>query len=151
MVRCYGRVLGEFSFPNSRDLLKGRQSGHNRRYEGESGSKGAEMKNFKASLAIGACLLFCSAGLVLGAQSAPGTQGTQHQPGTTAGFNCGTMTAPVEPGQASSSPGSPFNETTPGHAGTVYAGSTGTASLANAASPAAVSQYDVACHQLTIK
>ena len=47
---------------------------------------------------------------------------TTGQPGTTAGFNCGTSTAPVEPGNAASAPGSPFNETAPGHAGTVYAG-----------------------------
>jgi hypothetical protein len=53
----------------------------------------------------------------------------------------------LEPGHAASSPGSPFNESLPGHAGTVYAG-TG----ANTNTPAnahAVSQYDVACFQVT--
>ena len=35
------------------------------------------------------------------------------------------------------------------HAGTVYAGSDGTASLAHAQSDKAVSQYDVACFQLS--
>lgn len=74
---------------------------------------------------------------------------TTGQPGTSAGFNCGTSSAPDEPGNAASSPGSPFNETTPGHAGTVYAGSPGTASAEHANSTAAVSQYDSACRQLS--
>lgn len=73
---------------------------------------------------------------------------TTGQPGTTAGFNCG-VTAPTEPGQASSSPGSPFNETLPGNAGTRYAGNSGTASVAHAGSTAAVSQYDTACRRLS--
>jgi hypothetical protein len=47
---------------------------------------------------------------------------TTGQPGTTGGFNCATNTAPVEPGNAANAPGSAFNETTPGRAGTVYAG-----------------------------
>jgi len=70
------------------------------------------------------------------------------QPGTTAGFNCATSTAPVEPGQAASAPGSSFNETSPGTAGTVYAGN-GPGSTAHAGSTAAVSQYDAACRQLS--
>jgi hypothetical protein len=73
---------------------------------------------------------------------------TTGQPGTTAGFNCGTASAPVEPGNASSAPGSAFNETGPGIAGTVYAGN-GAASVNNAGSTAAVSQYDAACRQLS--
>jgi hypothetical protein len=73
---------------------------------------------------------------------------TTGQPGTTAGFNCGTNTAPVEPGNAANAPGSAFNETLPGHAGTVYAGN-GTPSKQNAGSTAAVSQYDSACRQLS--
>ena len=73
---------------------------------------------------------------------------TTGQPGTTAGFNCDTPTAPVEPGNASSAQGSAFNETRPGTAGTVYAGN-GSASLNNAGSTAAVSQYDTACRQLS--
>jgi hypothetical protein len=72
---------------------------------------------------------------------------TTGQPGTTAGFNCGTTSAPVEPGQAANAPGSAFNETLPGHAGTVYAGN-GPGS-AHAGSTAAVSQYDAACRQLS--
>lgn len=70
------------------------------------------------------------------------------QPGTTAGFNCGTRTAPVEPGNASSAPGSAFNETGPGRAETVYAGN-GPGSVNHAGSTAAVSQYDAACRQLS--
>ncbi len=73
---------------------------------------------------------------------------TTGQPGTTAGFNCATSTAPVEPGNASSAPGSAFNESSPGTAGTVYAGN-GSASVDNAGSTAAVSQYDAACAQLS--
>jgi hypothetical protein len=45
------------------------------------------------------------------------------------------------------SPGSVFNPS--GQAGTVYAGNPGTASLANANSPNAVSQYDIACKNVT--
>jgi hypothetical protein len=54
---------------------------------------------------------------------------------------------PVTPGNAANSPGSPFNSN--GQAGLVYAGNPGTASLAHSNSTAAVSQYDVACVQLS--
>jgi hypothetical protein len=81
---------------------------------------------------------------VAGAQQTP----TTGQPGTTQGFNCGTSTAPVEPGNAANAPGSAFNETTPGHAGTVYAGN-GSGSTQHAGSTAAVSQYDTACRRLS--
>ena len=73
---------------------------------------------------------------------------TTGQPGTTAGFNCATASAPTEPGKAANAPGSAFNETTPGTAGTVYAGN-GPGSTAHAGSTAAVSQYDSACRQLS--
>jgi hypothetical protein len=73
---------------------------------------------------------------------------TTGQPGTTAGFNCGTSSAPSEPGNAANAPGSAFNETTPGTAGTVYAGN-GPGSVNHAGSTAAVSQYDAACRQLS--
>jgi len=115
------------------------------------------MKHLLASLAIGACLLLPSAGVVLGA--GPPTKPSQNpitgQPGTSAGFNCGTASAPTTPGQAASAPGAPFNEPAPvgtgpgGVAGQHYAGNDNTASLANANSTAAVSQYDVACVQAT--
>jgi hypothetical protein len=72
---------------------------------------------------------------------------TTGQPGTTQGFNCDTLSAPVEPGNAANAPGSAFNETLPGHAGTVYAGNGPGSSNAN--STAAVSQYDTACRRLS--
>src|SRR5215469_903407 len=87
--------------------------------------------------------------MVVPAASALAAQNpTTGQPGTTAGFNCGTATAPVEPGHAANAPGSAFNETTPGRAGTVYAGN-GPGSVNHAGSTAAVSQYDAACRQLS--
>jgi hypothetical protein len=70
------------------------------------------------------------------------------QPGASAGNACGvTLNALSTPGQAKSAAGSPFNPT--GRAGAVYAGNPGTASLAHAASSHAVSQYDIACVQVS--
>ena len=60
---------------------------------------------------------------------------------------CLSSTAPAEPGQAASAPGSAFNETRPGTAGTVYAGNGISATTAGSAN--AVSQYDVACFQVS--
>jgi hypothetical protein len=60
---------------------------------------------------------------------------------------CLSSTAPHEPGNAANAPGSAFNETLPGHAGTVYAGNGVSANTAN--SSHAVSQYDVACYQVS--
>ena len=65
------------------------------------------------------------------------------QPGQT----CLSGTAPAEPGNAASAPGSAFNETAPGTAGTVYAGNGVSATTANSGN--AVSQYDVACYQVS--
>jgi hypothetical protein len=98
-----------------------------------------------------ACVLgtFAVGMVLVPAASVGATQNpTTGQPGTTAGFNCATSTAPVEPGHAASAPGSAFNETRPGTAGTVYAGN-GPGSTAHAGSTAAVSQYDAACRQLS--
>ena len=67
------------------------------------------------------------------------------QPGAP-NVTCGD-TNPMTPGGSASAPGSPFNEN--GTAGTVYAGNPGTASLAHSNSTHAVSQYDVACFQLS--
>jgi hypothetical protein len=112
-----------------------------------------------SSLAMGVCLLALSPGVALAGQANAGTiTPTTGQPGTAAGFNCGTTTAPVTPGNAANAQ-SVFNEPFPvgttsqfgGIAGQHYAGNTNpvtgspTASLANAASTAASSQYDVAC------
>ncbi len=57
-----------------------------------------------------------------------------------------TTSAANEPGKASTAPGSAFNENG-GTAGAVYAGSGISATKAN--SSHAVSQYDVACYQVT--
>ncbi len=70
---------------------------------------------------------------------------TTGQPGAPTN-TCGTAN-PVTPGASASAPGSPFNGT--GQAGNVYAGNPGTASLANSNSTTTVSQYDVACVQLS--
>jgi hypothetical protein len=60
---------------------------------------------------------------------------------------CLSSTAPAEPGQAALAPGSAFNETGPGTAGIVYAGNG--VSATTSANAAAVSQYDVACYQVS--
>src|SRR5438552_12070966 len=60
---------------------------------------------------------------------------------------CLSSTAPSEPGQAAAAPGSAFNETGPGTAGVVYAGNGVSATTAGSAN--AVSQYDVACFQVS--
>ena len=60
---------------------------------------------------------------------------------------CLSSTAPSEPGHAATASGSAFNETTPGKAGTVYAGNG--ISATKAGSTKAVSQYDVACFQIS--
>ena len=54
---------------------------------------------------------------------------------------------PVTPGSSATATGSPFNPN--GQAGVVYAGNPDTASLNNANSSAAVSQYDTACVRLS--
>ncbi len=79
-------------------------------------------------------------GLVLGSSAVATATG---QPSQT----CLSSTAPNEPGQAASAPGSAFNETGPGTAGTVYAGNG--VSTTTPASSNAVSQYDVACFQVS--
>jgi hypothetical protein len=107
---------------------------------------------FRRALILGA---FTSLAVVVpagvaGALSSSGVKQTPTtgQPGTSAGFNCGTLSAPVEPGHAANSPGAPFNETLPGEAGTNYAGN-GAPSMNHAGSTAAVSQYDTACRRLS--
>src|SRR5438128_12323664 len=71
--------------------------------------------------------------------ASPGTQGQPNQ-------SCLSSTAPSEPGNASSAPGSAFNENG-GIAGGVYAGN-GAPSL-NGNTDKAISQYDVACFQVS--
>ncbi len=71
----------------------------------------------------------------------PSISGTG-QPGQT----CLSSTAPSEPGNAASAPGSAFNENG-GIAGSVYAGNG--VSATTSGSGQAVSQYDVACYQVS--
>jgi hypothetical protein len=104
------------------------------------------MSKLRRSLGFGAATVVAAL-MPVGIAGAVQTP-TTGQPGTTAGFNCATSTAPVEPGHAANAPGSAFNETTPGHAGTVYAGNA-PGSTQHAGSTAAVSQYDAACRQLS--
>lgn len=95
--------------------------------------------------------ILCVAALTLAALA--GTSGaamatvspTTGQPGAPAN-TCGDLN-PVTPGASATAPGSPFNGD--GQAGVVYAGNPDTASLAHANSTVAVSQYDVACVQLS--
>jgi len=62
---------------------------------------------------------------------------------------CLSSTAPQEPGNASASPGSPFNEPVDGSSGGIagsrYAGS----QPQNSKNPTSVAQYDVACFQVS--
>ena len=58
---------------------------------------------------------------------------------------CGTGSATVTPGNSATANGSPFNP----NVTKFYAGNANSASLANANSTAAVSQYDTACLRLS--
>lgn len=90
-----------------------------------------------AVAAAAACALGAAPGL-----AAPNPSGTG-QPSQT----CLSSTAPAEPGGSAAARGSAFNETGPGTAGAVYAGNG--VSATTAGSPNAVSQYDVACYQVS--
>jgi len=80
-------------------------------------------------------------GVTAAADTSPNGPGQPGAPNTT----CQQFT--VMPGNSAAAAGSVFNPN--GVAGTVYAGNPGTASLANANSMHAVSQYDIACFQQT--
>jgi hypothetical protein len=73
---------------------------------------------------------------------------TTGQPGASNGVTCysGDSTANA-PGNSMNAPGSAYNPN--GTAGTVYAGNAKTASVAHSNSTAAVSQYDIACLQVS--
>ncbi|VVB54671.1 Uncharacterised protein [uncultured archaeon] len=83
--------------------------------------------------------------LVVGIVSADPSPNGPGQPGAPNNV-CG-LSNPVTPGSSSSAPGSAFNGS--GVAGTVYAGNPGTASFLHANSVHAVSQYDIACFQVS--
>jgi hypothetical protein len=76
----------------------------------------------------------------------PSPTGSPGQPGAP-GTTCGSSDATSSPGNSSNANGAPFNPN--GTAGTVYAGNPGTASQEHANSTHAVSQYDIACFQVT--
>jgi hypothetical protein len=104
------------------------------------------MKHAIASLAVGACLLLPSAGLVLAANPHTVTM-TKGQPGTTNGITCNTGSVGGGPGGSANGNGSPFNPAvTPPYAGNP-GNPTGPGGAVTTANPAAVSQYDVACFQ----
>jgi hypothetical protein len=86
--------------------------------------------------------------VVLGSCMAIANPALAGQPGVSAGNECRvTENALMTPGRSISAKGSPFNPE--GRAGEVYAGNPGTASLAHAGSEHAVSQYDIACVQVS--
>jgi hypothetical protein len=82
---------------------------------------------------------------VVGIVSAAPNPNGHGQPG--APLNTCGPSNPVTPGGSGSARGSPFNPD--GVAGTVYAGNPDTASLLHANSIHAVSQYDIACVQVS--
>jgi hypothetical protein len=90
------------------------------------------MRNRLTSMASVAVLLFSAGGAALAAN--PGTTGQPNQ-------SCEEQ--PLTPGNAANAPGSAFNPD--GTAGTVYAGE----QPQNSKNPASVSQYDVACFQVS--
>jgi hypothetical protein len=94
-------------------------------------------------IALGAMLLLGTITPALADQTLQSP--TTGQPGAPTN-TCGPAN-PTTPGNAASASGSPFNAN--GQAGVVYAGNPGTASLAHSNSTATVSQYDVACVQLS--
>ena|SRR5436190_18689189 len=104
------------------------------------------MKSFVVRLGTLAVTGALAGGLAL---AASGTAAAATNPSGTGqpSQTCLSSTAPAEPGNAASAPGSAFNETTPGTAGTVYAGNGVSATTANSGN--AVSQYDVACYQVS--
>jgi hypothetical protein len=103
------------------------------------------MKHVIASLTTGGCLLLVATGAAFAGGKTLQSPSTG-QPGAPTN-TCGPSN-PVTPGLAAMAPGSPFNGN--GTAGGVYAGNPSTASLANSNSTATVSQYDVACVQLSM-
>jgi hypothetical protein len=74
---------------------------------------------------------------------AAGTTALAGSTGNTGQPNQSCQAQPSTPGNAANAPGSPFNPT--GQAGTVYAGQ----QPQNSNNPKSVSQYDVACFQVS--
>src|SRR5689334_18490148 len=99
------------------------------------------MRRLLAAVAVaGIAVAIPGAAFAVPSPNGPGQPGA---PLTT----CGSGDRSATPGGSASAAGSPFNGS--GTAGTVYAGNPGTASLAHAQSSHAVSQYDIACFQVS--
>ena len=92
------------------------------------------MRTFALTIGIGCLLSFSVAGTALAADPHAGTPGQPNQ-------SC--QAQPATPGNAAAAPGSAFN--TSGVAGTNYAGT----QPQNSNNPKSVSQYDVACFQVS--
>jgi len=98
------------------------------------------LRKMRLAAAAGAAVLSLSLGVAGGAMAG--------QPGVSAGNECReTSNALLTPGSSISAKGSPFNPE--GQAGEVYAGNPETASEKHAGSKHAVSQYDIACVQVS--
>ena len=89
---------------------------------------------FKTGMAVFLALLALALPLSTVFAASPGTQGQPNQ-------SC--QAQPMTPGNSASAPGSAFNPN--GKAGTVYAGT----QPQNSNNPMSVSQYDVACFQVS--
>ncbi len=102
-----------------------------------------------ATICIALVIAFGAVGLVIATPS-PNGHGQPGAPGT----SCGTANADQTPGNSAFSPGSPFNEPIPGVSpggigGQNYAGNKDTPGITNHASDHAISQYDIACFEVT--
>lgn len=99
----------------------------------------ARLRRLAIGLVLAVTLAVGGSSVALAAANPNGTG----QPSQT----CLSSTALMEPGNAAAAPGSAFNEDPGGTAGAVYAGNG--VSAITAGSPNAVSQYDVACFQVS--
>ena len=91
-------------------------------------------RKFKTGMALFLALMVLALPLSTVFAASPGTQGQPNQ-------SC--QAQPLTPGNSASAPGSAFNPN--GKAGTVYAGT----QPQNSKNPMSVSQYDVACFQVS--
>ena len=92
------------------------------------------VRKFVVGLAVSSAVALASGTLAFA-----DTTGSTGQPNQ----SCGSATAPQTPGNAVNAPGSAFNPN--GQAGTAYAGQ----QPQNSQNPKSVSQYDVACFQVS--
>jgi hypothetical protein len=105
-------------------------------------AKGGTMRRLLAVMAMAGFVVAIPATAF--ADPSPNGPGQPGAPGTTCGSSNATSSTP---GGSASAPGSPFNPN--GQAGAVYAGNPGTASADHSQSGNAISQYDIACFQVT--